>query len=109
MQIKAATNQPPYSRGEFDFSGNYTSIPNALDASTGAAQFVLIPATVFDSFHRAELRGRAEPGFCLQYLQYRQPALLLRSLLAGRVEEEPKVDHHTGRKVGVLPTLEGKL
>ena len=43
MQIKAAINQPPYSRGEFDFSGNYTSISNALDPSTGAAQFVLIP------------------------------------------------------------------
>ena len=43
MQIKAATDQPPYSRGEFGFSGNYTSIPNALDASTGAAQFVLTP------------------------------------------------------------------
>ena len=43
MEIKAATIQPPYSRGEFGFSGNYTSIPNVLDASTGAAQFVLIP------------------------------------------------------------------
>jgi hypothetical protein len=43
MQIKAATNQPPYSRGRFDFSGNFTSIASSLDASTGAAQFVLIP------------------------------------------------------------------
>ena len=70
MQIKAATNQSPYSRGEFDFSGNYTSIPNALDASTGAAQFVLIPETSTIP-SRAELRGRAEPGSCLQHLQYR--------------------------------------
>jgi hypothetical protein len=43
MLIKAATNQPPYSRGEFVFSGNYTSIANSLDATTGAAQFVLLP------------------------------------------------------------------
>jgi hypothetical protein len=43
MQIKAATNQPPYSRGRFDFSGNFTSIASSLDASTGAAQFVLTP------------------------------------------------------------------
>jgi hypothetical protein len=43
MGIKAATNQPPYSRGDFDFSGNFTSIANSLDASTGVAQFVLIP------------------------------------------------------------------
>jgi hypothetical protein len=43
--IRAATIQPPYSRGEFDFSGNFTSIPNVLDASTGAAQFLLTPET----------------------------------------------------------------
>ena len=43
LEIRSPTIQPPYSRGEFDFSGNYTSIPNALDASTGAAQFVLTP------------------------------------------------------------------
>jgi hypothetical protein len=43
LEIRSVTIQPPYSRGEFDFSGNYTSIPNVLDASTGAAQFVLIP------------------------------------------------------------------
>src|SRR5271157_6375787 len=43
MEIRSPTIQPPYSRGEFNFSGNYTSIPNVLDASTGAAQFVLIP------------------------------------------------------------------
>jgi hypothetical protein len=43
MEIKAATAQPPYSRGDFDFSGNYTSIPNVLDPSTGPAQFVITP------------------------------------------------------------------
>jgi hypothetical protein len=43
LEIRSVTIQPPYSRGEFDFTGNYTSIPNVLDASTGAAQFVLIP------------------------------------------------------------------
>jgi hypothetical protein len=45
LEIRSVTIQPPYSRGEFDFSGNYTSIPNVLDASTGAAQFVLTPKT----------------------------------------------------------------
>jgi len=43
LEIRSVTIQPPHSRGEFDFSGNFTSIPNVLDASTGAAQFVLIP------------------------------------------------------------------
>ncbi len=35
---------PPYSRGEFDFNGTYTSIVNLTDASTGRAQFLLSPA-----------------------------------------------------------------
>jgi hypothetical protein len=43
LEIRSPTIQPPYSRGEFEFSGNYTSIPNVLDASTGAGQFVLTP------------------------------------------------------------------
>jgi hypothetical protein len=43
LEIRSVTIQPPYSRGEFDFSGNYTSIPNALDPSTGVAQLLLTP------------------------------------------------------------------
>jgi hypothetical protein len=43
MQIKDAINQPPYSRGEFGFSGNFSSIANSLDPSTGVAQFILTP------------------------------------------------------------------
>jgi hypothetical protein len=35
---------PPYSRGEFDFTGTYTSIPNITDTSTGRAQLLLLPA-----------------------------------------------------------------
>lgn len=34
---------PPYSRGGFDFNGQYTSIPNVNDTSTGRAQFLLSP------------------------------------------------------------------
>ena len=34
---------PPYSRGEFDFGGNFTSSPNLDDGSTGRAQFLLLP------------------------------------------------------------------
>jgi hypothetical protein len=43
LEIRSVTIQPPYSRGEFDFSGNYTSIPNVLDPSTGIAQLLLTP------------------------------------------------------------------
>ena len=34
---------PPYSRGGFDFNGQYTSIPNVNDTSTGRTQFLLAP------------------------------------------------------------------
>lgn len=34
---------PPYSRGGFDFNGQFTSIPNNADGSTGRAQFLLSP------------------------------------------------------------------
>lgn len=37
---------PPYSRGEFDFGGTYTSIVNVTDSSTGRAQFLLSPSAV---------------------------------------------------------------
>jgi len=43
INVRNAVNQPPYSRGEFGFSGNFTSISNSLDPSTGGAQFVLLP------------------------------------------------------------------
>ncbi len=35
---------PPDSRGGFTFNGQYTSIPNINDGSTGRAQFLLAPA-----------------------------------------------------------------
>jgi hypothetical protein len=34
---------PPYSRGGFDFNGEFTSIPNLTDGSTARAQFLLAP------------------------------------------------------------------
>jgi hypothetical protein len=34
---------PPWSRGEFDFGGTYTSDPTYGDGSTGRAQFLLLP------------------------------------------------------------------
>ncbi len=37
---------PPFSRGEFDFGGQYTSIVNQTDGSTGRAQFLLTPMPV---------------------------------------------------------------
>ncbi|MFZ0593794.1 MAG: TonB-dependent receptor [Bryobacteraceae bacterium] len=42
--ISAPWLSPPYSRGAFDFNGQYTSIPNVTDNSTGRAQFLLLPS-----------------------------------------------------------------
>ena len=43
QHIKFSTLQPPWSRGQFNFDGNYTSLPNAGDGSTGLAQVLLSP------------------------------------------------------------------
>jgi hypothetical protein len=43
QHIKFSTLQPPWSRGQFNFDGNYTSLPNAGDGSTGMAQLLLTP------------------------------------------------------------------
>src|SRR6266403_6226894 len=45
QHVKFSTLQPPWSRGEFDYNGDYTSIPNNADSSTGRAQFLLLPST----------------------------------------------------------------
>ena len=44
QEIKFPWIAPPYSRGEFDFGGQFTSIPNITDSSTGRAQFLLTPS-----------------------------------------------------------------
>src|SRR5450432_4251823 len=45
QHVKFSTLQPPWSRGQFNFEGNYTNIPGAVvgDQNTGSAQFLLTP------------------------------------------------------------------
>jgi hypothetical protein len=43
QHVKFSTLQPPWSRGEFDFGGNYTDIPNVGGGNTGRAEFLLTP------------------------------------------------------------------
>jgi hypothetical protein len=38
------TLQPAYSRGEFDFNGNYAGVPSQSGDQTGRAQLLLVPA-----------------------------------------------------------------
>ena len=44
QHVKFSTLQPPWSRGEFDYNGNYTDIPNNAHSNTGIANFLLTPA-----------------------------------------------------------------
>jgi hypothetical protein len=43
QHVKFSTLQPPWSRGEFDFGGNYTDIPQVGGGNTGRAQVILAP------------------------------------------------------------------
>jgi hypothetical protein len=43
QHVKFSTLQPPWSRGEFDYNGNYTEIPNGDQGNTGRAAFLLTP------------------------------------------------------------------
>src|SRR5205823_6819317 len=43
QRVKFSTLQPPYSRGQFNFNGNYTDIPSVGGGNTGRAQILLTP------------------------------------------------------------------
>src|SRR5581483_8232923 len=40
QHVKFSTLQPPWSRGEFDYNGDYTDVPNSSIGNTGRAQFL---------------------------------------------------------------------
>jgi hypothetical protein len=46
QHVKFSTLQPAYSRGQDDFNGSFTDIPNGNDNTNGIAQFLLPPAPV---------------------------------------------------------------
>jgi Carboxypeptidase regulatory-like domain/TonB-dependent Receptor Plug Domain len=43
QHVKFSTLQPAYSRGQFDYNGTYTDVPNSNQHTTGIAQFLLQP------------------------------------------------------------------
>jgi carboxypeptidase family protein len=43
QHVNFSTLQPPWSRGEFDYNGNYTEIPNVDKGNTGRVAFLLTP------------------------------------------------------------------
>lgn len=44
QHVKFSTLQPPWSRGQFNFDGVYTDVPNVGGGNTGRAQLLLTPA-----------------------------------------------------------------
>lgn len=45
QHVKFSVLQPAYSRGTFDYNGQYTDVPQQNSSTTGLAQFLLIPQT----------------------------------------------------------------
>jgi hypothetical protein len=43
QHVKFSTLQPPWSRGEYDYNGDYTSVPSVDSGNTGRADFLLTP------------------------------------------------------------------
>ncbi len=43
QHVKFSTLQPAWSRGQFDYNGEFTDIPNANSSTTGIAQMILSP------------------------------------------------------------------
>jgi len=43
QHVKFSTLQPPWSRGEFDYNGDYTEVPTIDSGNTGRADFLLSP------------------------------------------------------------------
>ena len=43
QHVNFSTLQPPWSRGEFDYNGNFTDIPNKGGGNTGRVAFLLTP------------------------------------------------------------------
>ena len=43
QHVKFSTLQPPWSRGEFDYNGDYTEIPTIDSGNTGRVDFLLTP------------------------------------------------------------------
>jgi hypothetical protein len=44
QHVKFSTLQPPWSRGEFDYNGDYTEVPTVDSGNTGRADFLLTPS-----------------------------------------------------------------
>ena len=101
QHVKFSTLQPAYSRGNFDYNGTYTDIPQLNNGGTGRAQFLLTPeaATVangVDYSGEFRLHQRLE-----RQQDVRCPSVSV-LLLPGRLEGQFQVDAQPGTALGLL-------
>jgi carboxypeptidase family protein/TonB-dependent receptor-like protein len=87
---------PPHSRGQFNFSGDYTSIPGVNVGATGRAQFVLrpIPSTVPN-----EIDNVGGANFIAASTSSR--GIAVRNYYGAYVQDEWKVNHRLTLNFGV--------
>ena len=85
MQISQGITQPNYARGMFNFGGNFTSLPNAVDPTTAIAQFVLTPTTTTVPDGEEYVGGPNQVGASNIATSYQQ-----RLYLAGYLQDEWK-------------------
>jgi hypothetical protein len=62
QHVKFSTLQPPWSRGEFDYNGDYTDIPNSNQGNTGRVQFLLTPCAAGDPTGTCPTAVNGGPG-----------------------------------------------
>ena len=62
QHVKFSTLQPPWSRGEFDYNGAFTDVPNGNSGNTGRADFLLLPSTYGATGGVAGLYGAGQNG-----------------------------------------------
>jgi len=57
QHVKFSTLQPPWSRGQFNFDGTYTDVPNVGGGNTGRAQLLLSPCAAGSGACAGSLRS----------------------------------------------------
>ena len=98
QHVKFSTLQPPWSRGEFDYNGDYTDIPNSNQGNTGRVQFLLTPTAA------SRTRWRRLPWWRdrhsrIQHRRNRQRQELLGRLRQRRLEDQQQADRQPRRSL----------
>jgi Carboxypeptidase regulatory-like domain/TonB dependent receptor len=61
QHVKFSTLQPPWSRGEFDYNGAFTDVPNGQSGNTGRVDILLTPA-LYGTTNPNDLYGPGQNG-----------------------------------------------